>query len=434
MPGRRGTLIAVAAMALAAAAAAGCGSSAEVVRIGLLSDCQGPFRGLEGGMISAAELPFLRRGSRLVGTSPSSGVAPIEIGHRRVELVHGCMESGEHTVFIEEARRLIEAEHVDVIVGGATVAARDLARRYPDVPFISTFWNEQEVTLRRPSSNLFRFGPDYGQNAAGLGSYAYRTLGWRRTAVVAGDGPAGWGGAAAFVAEFCALGGTVVQTAYRSPFTGEPDVARKALDARADGIAAFLTFFDDPVHVLGDVLQELQHPSRQLVLWSETLEDGELLTALGPKLDGVSGTSWLPASPPSPTLRDYRKRYAAAFPGQPVLLADQSWVIGFHNAVEATLTALERLGSAAVRDGLQAELSGLQVDLPGGRVSLDANRQAVRDGYMSRVVADGGNVRLEPVAVVPQVEQTFAGLLSKAPPPGPDSQPCVKATPPPWAR
>ena len=68
-------------------------------------------------------------------------------------------------------------ERVDAIVGGASVVARDLAHRYPDVPFVTTFWDEQEVTLRRPAANLFRFQPDYAQEAAGLGTYAYRTLG-----------------------------------------------------------------------------------------------------------------------------------------------------------------------------------------------------------------------------------------------------------------
>ena len=50
---------------------------------------------------------------------------------------------------------------------------RDLAHRYPDAVFVSTFWDEQEVTLRRPASNLFRFTPDYAQQEAGLGAYAY---------------------------------------------------------------------------------------------------------------------------------------------------------------------------------------------------------------------------------------------------------------------
>jgi hypothetical protein len=80
------------------------------------------------------------------------------------------------------------------------------------------------------------------------------------------------------------------------------------------------------------------------------------------------------------------------------------------------------------------ELRRAHLDLPGGPVILDRNRQAVRDGYLSRIVDRGGKLSLEPVRVVPHVEQTFAGLLSSAPPPGPDTQPCRKGSPPAWAR
>ena len=91
-------------------------------------------------------------------------------------------------------------------------------------------------------------------------------------------------------------------------------------------------------------------------------------------------------------------------------------MIGYHNSVEAALTALEHVHSRRVRPGLVEEFGDLRLDLPGGTVTLDRNRQAVRDGYLSRVVAHGGKVTLEPVRVVPRVEQTFGGLLSTAPP------------------
>jgi len=183
MPSSR-ALLAV-AVAVLATAATGCGSDEQVVRIGVLADCQGALRGFEDAQFAGAELPFLRRGADLVGTSPSGGVSSIEVDGRRVELVRGCQETGEHTVYIEEARRLLENEHVDVVVGGSSVVSRDLAHRYPRAVFVSTFWDEQEITLRRPAANLFRFSPDYAQREAGLGAYAYHQLGWRRAAIVA---------------------------------------------------------------------------------------------------------------------------------------------------------------------------------------------------------------------------------------------------------
>ena len=428
----RGLLLAV-AVAAATVAVAGCGSDEQTVRIGVLTDCQGALRGFGDAQLSGAELPFLRRGAHLLAESPGAGVSAIDVGGRRVELVRGCQETGEHAVFIEEARRLLETQRVDVVVGGSSIVTRDLAHRYPDAVFVSTFWDEQEVTLRESAQNLVRLSPDYAQLEAGLGAYAFNELGWRRAAVVAGDQPSGWTGAAAFTAEFCALGGRVVATTYRSTFTGKPDVVARALVTRPDGVATFLNFLDGPGKILGSLVSRLDDPGRLLV-WSQTLEDAALMQALGRRLDGVVGTTWLPSSAPSAVLTDYRNRWHAAFPGLPTFIGDQSAVIGYHNSVEATLTALSRVHSRRVRPGLIEQLRRLRVELPGGTVALDRNRQAVRDGYLSRVVAHGRDVTLEPVRLIPHVEQTFGGLLSAAPPPGPGSQPCRTGSPPPWAR
>jgi branched-chain amino acid transport system substrate-binding protein len=431
MAGRRVVLVAV--VAALAAAAAGCGSDTQPVRIGVLADCQGPLRGFEDAQLSGAELPFLRRGARLVGASPSDGVTDIDVGGRRVELVLGCQETGEHAVYIEEARRLLEAEHVDVVLGGSSVVTRDLAHRYPDATFVSTWWDEQEVTLRQPATNLFRFTPDYAQQAAGLGAYAYQTLGWRTASIVAGDDNPGWAGAAAFTAEFCSLGGRVVTIAYSSPYVPAPDVVTRALAARPDGVAAFLIPLDGQTQILRPLAAKLDG-SRRLLLWGQSLLDPTLLTTLGRRLDGVVSTTWLPSSSPSPALRDFRLQWKAAFPGIPGSFSGDPVVIGYYNSMEAVLAALRRVGSADTRPALEKTLGRTRLDLPGGRVTLDRNRQAVRDGYLSRIVVHGGRTTLEPVKVVPRVEQTFAGLLSSAPPPGPGTQPCRKGSPPVWAQ
>ena len=412
--------------------ATGCaGSDDEPFRLGLLTDCQGPFQAFEEAQLSGAELPFLRRGASLAGGGPATGVEPITVAGRTVELVRGCQEVAEHTVFIEEARRLVETEHVDALVGGASVATRAVAHRYPDVPFLTAIFDEHTITSHDPAANLFRFTPDFGQQAAGLGAYAFRVLGWRRAAVLAGDGPAGWDAASAFTAEFCAVGGEVVRQVYRHWWAPQRGLVASTLAGSPDGVASFLTFFDEPVGVFSELLRELDDPRRQLLLWSQTLEDGLTLSALAPKLEGVVTTSWLPAGPAGDALRDYRAAYRRAFPAIPAGIGDASFVIGYNNAVEAILVALGRTGGH-LGDGrrlLREELGRLELDLPGGAVTLDANRQAVRDMSLSRIA--GG--ALQPVRTVPAVEQSFGGLLSGALP-GPASQPCKKGTPPPWAR
>jgi len=86
------------------------------------------------------------------------------------------------------------------------------------------------------------------------------------------------------------------------------------------------------------------------------------------------------------------------------------------------------------RQRLREELARLRFDLPSSPVRLDRNRQAVRNVYLKRIGYENGKRAFRLVRVVPDVEQSFGGLLSNAPPPGPGSQPCRKGTPPPWAR
>src|SRR5262245_40091762 len=118
-----------------------------------------------------------------------------------------------------------------------------------------------ELPLLRRGARLAGRAPSDGttQWAAGLGTYAYDVLGWRRATILAGDEPSGWDGSAAFVAEFCALGGKVDAEVSRSPFEPEPNrkVVSRALAARDDGVASFLTDFDASTSVVGLLAKRL---------------------------------------------------------------------------------------------------------------------------------------------------------------------------------
>ena len=405
------------------------------MRIGVLTDCQGPLRAVQDGQLSGAELPFVQRGASLRGASPTTGTTAIRIGGREVELVLGCAESGEHTVYIEEARRLVEREHVDAVVGGASVVSREVARRYPDVPFVDTFWDEPATTLRRPAQNLFRYSLDSSQKVAGLGRYAYDELGWRRAAVLAGQSPEGWAAAAAFTAEFCALGGSITRSTYVDPLApaagdrgrrglrrprrrrpprravrpgGAGDGRAPAAPGRASG-AAPAALVDRAGGSEADRAAEAPARGRRQHVVHPGRPAGRGPAQLP---DGVRGS--VPGVAPRGT-------------------GDASFVLGYYDSVEALLRALEQVHGdvSGSRGRLRAALRDLRLELPRGRVRLDANRQAVVDVPLVRIGAPGAAAT--PVGVSRDVEQTFAGLLSQAPPPGPGTQRCRRATPPPWA-
>ena len=69
--------------------------------------------------------------------------------------------------------------------------------------------------------NFFRFHTDGAQWSAGAGDYAYNELGWRRAATIGDDYSFPHTSVGGFIAEFCAVGGQVVERIW--PALGETD-------------------------------------------------------------------------------------------------------------------------------------------------------------------------------------------------------------------
>jgi hypothetical protein len=156
-----------------------------VLRVGLLQECPSP----------APELPG--------------------------DLVRGCLD-GEPRHAVEEARRLVEGERVDVILAypgddeGYALAL--YVRTQPDKTLVLGSSALQATTLDVRAPNVFRYVPDAAQRAAGLGTYAYDELGWRVARIERQETQFALEQAHAFAAEFCRLGGRLV--GFRDPADG----------------------------------------------------------------------------------------------------------------------------------------------------------------------------------------------------------------------
>jgi branched-chain amino acid transport system substrate-binding protein len=172
-----------------------------------------------------------------------------------------------------------------------------------------------------------------------------------------------------------------------------------------------------------------------MVVGTYVLEDSNTLVPIARPLAGVVGASSIPPANATPAMRSYRTAFSKAFPGLPPADAETPIVLAFHDAMEGLLHGL-KASDGDLSDGhqrLREELARVRFNLPSGPVRLDRNRQAVRNTYLKRISREGDKRVLRLVGVVPEVEQTFGGLLSDAPSPGPGSQPCRKAPPPRWA-
>jgi branched-chain amino acid transport system substrate-binding protein len=407
--------------------APGCGGDDDAFRVGVIVDCVGLNRSLREAELSGAEMPLIERGASLRGHLASGGLTSVDVGGQNVELVAGCTELWEPVALTAEARRLIERQHVDAIIGAGSgvdeVGLRDVARLYPRVPFLAVAHGPREVTLDDPPPNLYRFAGDHGQGVDGLAGYAFRRLGWRTAAIVLSNWDVGWGSRDAFVSEFCAMGGAVSsQLALESIAPDGSDVAQ--IPTGVDGVAVLVPSVFEPGPLLRRLARRFTDPRRHIVVGPSVTDEPALLGPTRQALAGVTGSSFTDPA----RVRSYLDAHARAFPGMSAALAGNELVTGYRDAVEALLAGLE--AAAADSDSLPQALSSLRVDLLGGPVRLDSNRQAVGPTTLVRIEAPGRPAPgLEREETVADADQSIHGLLPSSLVPSDRPAPCPSGPP-----
>jgi branched-chain amino acid transport system substrate-binding protein len=438
-------LLAAAAAVCLALAPTGCGEDQQPVRVAVLTECTGPLETSKESILAAAELPFIERGARLRGDGPVDGLEDATVGGRPIQLLVGCVSvANDLTRQIIEVRRLIEASAADVIIGpvGETegILERTLAARYRDVAFVLGEGQAQGATLSDPQPNVFRFTGDGAQSTAGLAAYAYHDLGWRRAGLAMDPVPGSWEAAAGFVAEFCALGGTIVS---REPlFAGfnDPNVpgTDRAIGARfrreVDGTMLIATY-NSTAEFLRGYGPRNGLPRRLLVNGGGFFFPGGLSPG-GIDLSGVVLGNDVPLESERPQWRRYRRAYARAFPQLSLESAHGLPEFPAYMGAEAVARALDRIhGDVGAGGGrLRAALSKVAFDGPAGPVRLDRNRQAVVSVHLRRIAGRGERARTTPFRVVPNVDQSFGGAFNaNTPAPSFESPKCRRGPVPAWA-
>ena len=188
--------------------------------------------------MAGAELPFIRRGAKPLGSQPTDGVGAVTIAGKRVELVARLR--------LLRARPSASSPRPAGSSSSSTQTSSSRPNYVPDIAEHRSHsaapagqWHSSRPGFypAPPRPNLFRVAPDFRQGLAGLGAYAYKTLGWRTAAVLGEDDYIGWTLAAGFVAEFCSLGGTVVKRLWAPPVATSWAPKARQIPPGVDGVA-----------------------------------------------------------------------------------------------------------------------------------------------------------------------------------------------------
>jgi branched-chain amino acid transport system substrate-binding protein len=414
---------------------ASCGGNSRAVKVGVLVDCTGPFSSAEQAVVAGVELPFLARGGRLRGSLPSQGITGASVAGRPVDVVVGCADT--ETRMLAETRRLVEVDGADVVIGPtgptAGLVLKEYARRHPEIAFVAGPSQAPELTLSDPAPNVFRFIADGSQMMAGLGTYAYRALGWRTAAIVGSDHPYEWAEARGFAAEFCALGGRIVARLWAPAFADESGLASR-VPAQADGV--FVGGGIGPTATFFAKYSRLRGPlATHAVAGGAVMLDPAVLQ-LGRSLNGLVVAFGLPFETTA-TESAYVSQFRKVFPSIPTASATSILVVPFHDAAQAVADALAQV-HGDLSEGehrFMAALSQVSVRSPVGSIRLDADRQAIAPNYISRISIREGRPVIRTLAIIPAVDQTFAGEFdARSPPATRNGQACGRGMVPPWSR
>jgi branched-chain amino acid transport system substrate-binding protein len=414
-------------------AAAPASAPAGAIKIGVLTTCGGPFATFEGQSFSGAKYALIdKAGGKADGTKPQDQVTGATVNGTPIAVSYGCSDATPDKA-VAEARRLVENVGVKILLGPLSgdegVAVAEYAKSQPDVTFVNGTSGAQSTTLSVKAPNFFRFGGDGAQWMAGLGTYAYKTLGWKKIAILGEDYSYPYTQAAGFVSEFTSLGGQVsartwvplTQTDWSSP------VAQLPRDV--DGVL-LLTGGTNTVAAEKAFIQIGKDPGKFLLGGSSVMDPTSF--TVGDQLQGLIGGSPVPLGSDQADWKTYVDGFTKVFPD----VDPQSlFTAQYYNGMQVILEALGKVGGK-VDDpaAFQSALGALQPSFASGAVKLDDNRNAVMPAYVVQIVKDGGQLGFKLIKTTDSVDETFGGLFS-ADSPTPSRTDPEKATgnPPPWA-
>ena len=352
----------------------------ETIRIGGLATLDGPFAVLGQEAFRAMELAFEE--------------VSYEVDGKKIVWVKESSD-GRPDVALTKARKLIEQDNVDILIGpvsgGEGLAVKEYAKSVPDRTFVNGFSAAQETTLVSPASNFFRFSADGAQWQAGLGDYVYDEKGYRTVAVVSGDYSFGYTQVLGFMSEFCAKGGRVPEKIWVPNGTKDFSSAIARIPESVDAVYVMLGGAD-AVNFLSQYYQT--GSDIPLVAGSNTVEQ-TVLSTKGPfqrRLEGIPSAHMVAGGLEDEAYKSYVETYRKRFPDG--LSAPSAPYYAYYVATKAVLTALDEVDAdlSDKQAKFQEALAKVKQDTAFGPVELDENRQAIANIYVTEVARNDDGV------------------------------------------
>jgi branched-chain amino acid transport system substrate-binding protein len=309
---------------------------------------------------------------------------------RRVELT-ALDTGGQPAGTLAKARELVEQRKVHVLIGPLAAFEAYAIAPYVNqqkVPTISPSAAADDLTQRKATQYFVRATSTSSQPTQPLGTYAAKTLKYRRIATIADDFAFGHEVVAGFHKAFEDAGGQIVQKLW--PPLGAADQAPYITQLKKDVDAVFIGFAGVAAVRFLKQFEEAGLKGKIPVLANQTAVDESLLKNMGEEAIGVVSAMHYSAALDTPQNRKFVAAYRQAYAGDPGYYA-----VGAYTAGLFLKQALEKVAAnVESHDAFVKALRAVSLpDAPGGPIRLDRYGQPVHNIYVRRVERKDGRLQ-----------------------------------------
>ena len=369
----------------------------DTVRIGALATLEGPFADPGKDSMRGVELAIDEVGGTVAG--------------KKIVLVKASSD-GNPEVALQSARRLVDQDKVQILVGPLSgsegIAMRDYAKTVPGVTFFNGSSAAIETTLVDPAPNFYRFNTEGAQWTAALGTYIAKDKGWKKMVLISEDYSFPYAQIFGFMGTYCAAGGHMIKE-YFVPL-GTKDyssvIAQLPEKGEADGMFVVLGGSD----AVNFLTQYAQAGGEMPMVGGSITVDQTVLSAKGPArahLPGVLSSGPIADNDPSPDWKSFVAAYRKKFPDG--LPSPSLFAFNYYTSTKAALLALKQVNGdlSGNEAGFRKALDTLKFDTPTGPVSINANRQATAAVFVNEIKDDHGTLVTVPISKTDGVDQTL---------------------------
>ena len=361
-------------------------SQAGPIRLGLMTVKTGPLA--SGGIdMERALMQFLQeRNNTLAG--------------RKVELIvadSGGVPAQTRT----KIQEMVERDKIHLMIGPldtASALAADDYIRQAQLLTLSVAAAE-DMTQRKPNPWFTRGTSTSSQQSMPLADYAYKTLKYRRMAVIADDIAYGHEMCAGFMRVFEDAGGKVVQRMF-PPLT-VPDYGTYLAQLKTNVDAIFLGFAGSNGFRYLRQFNEYGLMGKVKPIGGMTALDEAVLRNMGDEALGIITSCWYSAEIDNPINRKFAASFRAQWKYDPGFYAAATYTEAA--VLEATLNRVK--GNIEDKPGFMKAVRSIKVDTCRGPVAFDQYGNVVGSTYIRRVARKEGRLVNSVIHTYPNVSQ-----------------------------